>query len=342
MTQFGEPIKVGLVTIGDEPPCPFDHDGPPKRNKKNILIGKGSKLASKMKQGKKTDLYDKGKTSSVENPRYINEHSFYSPGSLKDEQKSKKKKENWPVTVKLENNEEEKLPVRCAAHHIIPAQESLKLSKLREFMVKKNSPEKLKDETFSEGKVWCDVGYDVNGAENGVFLPGSYAVGGGRGGLKKWDTTDDSDEDDEDNDSDNVDPEKFLTGSPSDITEDTPKWQYIRQAMLKCPGQFHDRHEMYSKFILKKLDALALLYKSRYEKYEQTSDSPCEKCNEKKKRWKDDGYPTPTNLITKLNSISNQVCGFINGTKWAQNIYTSKWVLAYMKKRAAGRKWAKI
>lgn len=41
--------------------------------------------------------------------------------------------------------------------------------------------------------------------------------------------------------------------------------------------------------------------------------------------------PTPFGLVTRLNGVAGRMAGFLNGTTWRPNIYTSKWGRAYMK-----------
>jgi hypothetical protein len=339
MSQIGEPVQPGEVDK-DEEPCPFDHKEvkPPKVD--NDLIGVGTKLASKMKSASGTLLYEpiaKGFTiSKILNPKEVPNHPF------------NKKNTNKPVKIEVTDGtkkHEHYYPVTCAAHHLIPAQESLKESPLLTFMCKKDDTEKLKGMDFSDGVVWSDLGYDVNGSQNGMFLPGSYAVGGGRGGMKVWTgagggseeedgawaENDDEDEDKPEEDEPEAAPDSnLLTGKLNIISDRNRKWQYVRQAVEKCPGQFHDRHVDYStkvvQGILKKMfeNYLDLMTKMIWE----------EKCPDCKKRREDIekyGLPTPYGLAVRLNKVSDRLMTYLNGTTWRINVYTSKWGKAFMK-----------
>src|SRR4051812_17526935 len=188
MTQVGEMVDVGVIQVEDVA-CPFDHESPKPPTVENRLIGVGSTLARRMKNQEGTHLYSRIKADypvdPMPNPRDVSGHPFEGKKDV--------------VTVYDDFATKGKLvgryPVTCAAHHCIPAQESLKDSPLLAYMVKKSDTEDLKDKKYKGTIVWSDVGYDVNGSENGFFLPGSYAVGGGRGGLGIWAPTDDEDDD---------------------------------------------------------------------------------------------------------------------------------------------------
>lgn len=317
--QLGEPLAIGSVDENDVE-CPFDHDlEPPKVD--NDLIGVGGKLARKMKSATTTYLYDKYKqdTAPVKNPKDIPTHPFV--GKAK------------PVKITVEADGRtfvHEYPVSCAAHHCIPAQESLKESPLLTFMVKKGASEPVKDSSYSTGSVWADVGYDVNGAQNGVFLPGSYAVGGGRGGMGVWASNEDGDEDDVEDPSESVaDPNSpQLTGPLNEISEQNRKWLYVSQAMDMCPGQFHDRHVDYSQFVQGVLKKIFQNYKMLYK--EMIVEAKCPKCKEKASKLKEIGIPTPFGLVTRLNKVSSNLKFCLNGPTWRPNIFTSKWCQAYM------------
>lgn len=107
------------------------------------------------------------------------------------------------------------LPVTCAAHHLIPGNAALKASSILEL---------LRVDGPGEG----NIGYNVNKATNGVWLPGNYALRG------KWSGT--------------------LQGG-------VDRLDYVRSCMVKY-GQFHDSHTKYSEEVVKALDAIAGKYNS--------------------------------------------------------------------------------
>ncbi|MCG5056121.1 MAG: AHH domain-containing protein [Myxococcales bacterium] len=106
-------------------------------------------------------------------------------------------------------------PVTPAAHHVIPGNASLaKTPKLLDLMEKKR------------GKVRDDIGYDVNSAQNGVWLPGNYGVSKDSMFSRKW----------------------------SDYVF---KLEYAMAAMNAARAQFHDSHPIYSAQVKQSLRALA-------------------------------------------------------------------------------------
>lgn len=323
MTQLGEPVTVGMVD-SDESDCPFDHDNPAPPTVKNDLIGKGGTLARRMKAGESTHLYDPLRKAQpgVPNPRDVAGHPFYNKARV--------------VSITTTDSAAGKIyvhtyPVTCAAHHLIPAQESLKDSPLLAYMVKKGDAEPIKDGSYGAGLVWADVGYDVNGIENGINLPGSYAVGGGRGGLGLWtgndDTPDLEDEDPSDAQNDPASPE--LTGRLNEIADTNRKWLYVSQAMKLAPGQFHDRHQDYSAFVQ---EVLAQIHANLVQlERKKIGESSCAKCQDRKSKMAELGTPTPFGLVGRLNGVSSRMSVFLNGSTWRPNVYTSKWCRAYMK-----------
>jgi hypothetical protein len=326
MSELGEAVAVGIIDE-DEVECPFDHsDEPP--TVENDLIGVGTKLAQKMKSGKGTFKYDKYAEafSPVLNPKDRPDHPFV------------KKAKCVKIVVEDESGtkHEHLYPVSCAAHHCIPAQESLKESPLLAYMCKKGAGEPLKGGSYTAGVVWADVGYDVNGGHNGIFLPGSYAVSG-RSGF--WTGKDDGDEDtSEDGPMDAVADvagadSPMLTGALNEVSFSNRKWLYVNQAVHKCPGQFHDRHVDYSTFVQ---SVLAKIH-ANYAQLEQQKiyEGKCPDCKKKADKAKELGAPTPFGLVSRLNKVSSRFMTFLNGNTWRMNIYTSKWGRAYMEARVA-------
>lgn len=331
MTQIGEGVQIGMVDA-DDLDCPFDHDNPEPPTVENQLIGSGTKLATKMGNGTSTHLYAPlvKKCEQIDNPKDRSGHPFANKAKVvhirdRDAATGKDYEHRYPVT--------------CAAHHLVPAQEALKQSHLLAFMVKKGETAKLKDKDFSKGVVWANVGYEVNGAENGIYLPGSYAVGGGRGGLKLWVENDDMPDKEEEDVTEEADPASpQLYGRLNEISATNRKWQYVRQAVAKAPGQFHDRHVDYSNFVTSVLDKIFEDYRRRY--FKSFIEFQCPKCEERAEKARKQGVPTPFGLVARLNGLSRNLAAFLNGSTWRRNIYTSKWGQAYMEAVKAGNKAA--
>jgi hypothetical protein len=332
MTQVGETISVGVIDE-DESECPFDHEAPKPPTVENKLVGNGTTLASRMKSGSSTHLYEplRQPQDPILNPRDIltpKKHPFYQKANVVEIE---------VIDYSTGEVHTHQYPVTCAAHHLVPAQESLKESPLLAYMVKLGDTEKLKDLDFSDGIVFADVGYDVNGSENGVFLPGSYSVGGGRGGLGIWTENDDKPDLEDEDATDVPDPaSNELTGKLNEIDDNNRKWQYVSQAVALTPGQFHDRHQDYSDFIALALEKIFNNYEALRQFY--IEEQNCKICKDRVKKFKDDGIPTPFGLVARLNSISERMSGHLNGATWTRNIYTSKWGQAFMKYVLAKKK----
>ncbi len=323
MTQLGESVAIGIIDV-DETLCPFDHENPEPPSVKNDLIGNGGTLGRRMKSGDSTHLYEplRTKQTPVMNPREIPTHPFFAKARVVSITATDASAGTMHVHT---------YPVTCAAHHLIPAQESLKESPLLAYMVKKGDAEPVKGGTYSAGRVWADVGYDVNGSENGVNLPGSYAVGGGRGGLGLWTGNDDNpDLEDEDPADLGADPSSnLLTGKLNEVSDTNRKWLYVSQAVQLAPGQFHDRHQDYSAFIQDVLQQIHANYVLLERK--QIGESACGKCKDKASKIAEAGIPTPMGLVMRLNGVARRMTAFLGGAAWRPNIYTSKWGRAYMK-----------
>jgi hypothetical protein len=226
-------------------------------------------------------------------------------------------------------------PVTCAAHHLIPAQASLRECKnLLKYMVSKNdSGDKLKGEGKFKGIVWSDIGYNVNGSENGVFLPGSYGVGGN--GSGDWVGTESAlDLDDEFasvewSPPSSNNPLRKMTETNHKIDEKSKKWQYVKEATRLFGGQFHDSHPRYSKFVLGILNKIATKLNSA--RRTSINDLACDKCKERQQKINDLGVPPPFGLSLRLNGLSVRMKQLLTGGNASghKQVYTSRWGLAW-------------
>lgn len=113
------------------------------------------------------------------------------------------------------------LPVKTAAHHIIPGNASLVNSAIMDYL-------------HTDGMATGNIGYNVNNYENGTWLCGNYALRG-KGGVPKW--------------------------GPQGVdftakTQKDPK-EYAFKAIEATNRQFHDAHGDYSGLVVETLDAVA-------------------------------------------------------------------------------------
>jgi hypothetical protein len=277
MTQFGESVGIGdIVPPGGKWECPFKpHEGKKDRIK-NHLVGVGTTLGTSMGKAQQTIRNpdeERSGVTAIERPKFSKEK----PVSL--------------VVVKGETRNIKSYKLTCAAHHLIPAQASLKGCELIPWI--------------KQGKkIAGNIGYDVNGVQNGVWLPGNYAM---RGRWKRMADPEDTDSSSPPSD-----------GPNSNKHEDT-QFGYAVCAMELVKAQFHDAHPTYSKFVRECLNKVAALMAKR--KY---FCSECAKANEP--------LPPPYKLVHRINRISKRMKGYLVGRPeaWRVNACTSRFVRLYV------------
>lgn len=120
-----------------------------------------------------------------------------------------------------------------AAHHLIPGEAALAPSNLKPFMTRDDSV------TIDTGKKKVSkqiakyIGYNVNGAHNGVWLPGNYFIRARNSPVKgkSW----------------------------SDLGEDPWCLNYVAAVSRAAGGQIHDAHTKYSDAVKGLLNKIALI-----------------------------------------------------------------------------------
>jgi hypothetical protein len=169
----------------------------------------------------------------------------------------------WSITHKVEAADPIDVGVETnivpAAHHLLPGNASVNKAKpLHKYMVwDDDNPLGFKGE----------IGYDINSADNGVWLPGNYAVRKETQFEKNW--------------SDFKDPFKNA---------------YARAAMKNAGNlQLHDAHPAYNKNVLKTLQDVAKKLDELW-----VDRSKCPLCGRDLKNKLDPPY----GLVGRLNSLS--------------------------------------
>lgn len=294
MTELVESVLIGVIVDGGDVACPFDHDSTEPQKVRNELVGNGGTLGDNMEAGSSTILYTplRSKLKAVPNPDA--------------------KVGDTPIEIG-----EWLYPVSCAAHHLIPAQASLKkASKLLSFMKKSG-----------RNKLWSDIGYDVNGQENGVWLPGNYAVGGQ--GTGDWVGAPSA----MDGDSELASVRRRaarrssasskLDGVRHEVDPNNRKWRYVDQATRLFNAQFHDAHVDYNKFVLKILNKIGERMQVAREK--NVGELACPKCKKRQEKIKAYGVPPPFSLSARLNGVSGRLRGYLKGRRGHKLVYTSRW-----------------
>jgi len=322
--------------------CPFPHDKKTWPTCANDFQGVGTTLGESLESGKQT-IHDNNPEKGSAPDKVPKPSADKNMPSLY----------NIPRPIALGGLEPPDLPLICAAHHLIPAQASLRGSKVVKYLyqgsAKFNAPgKKGKTVTKGGGKLEANVGYDVNGSQNGVWLPGPYALRKKKGKKlagprvrtlrrKKRTVLAEMIEDPEAEDV--VDETKG--GEEPDGTKSLQELRvsyyllYSIAAMLHVKAQYHDAHGKYSKFVLKCLNAIAtelndLAYKGL--------------CDECPKRKKGDKLPPPYELVNRLNDVSNRLKSFLSGPPggWRPNVWTSSMSVEFGKKDVMGVQLASI
>jgi hypothetical protein len=313
MTQVGEPLTIGMVkSIENE--CPFheEHDCPsPAKNQ--YTEGNASKLG--------VNLHDGGADSSTvqrSDVGYRSPKAAGDPDEIPEEERE--------VSIK-KGVEACRYPVVYSAHHLIPAKESMKRAKkLHKFIDKR------------KGEICCNLGYDVDGNENGVWLPALHGVNGI--GLDIWGSASMTILKFEKIGVKSISIRELGGGKNrydySPLSGVTPsagsaafhpnnmKWMYVQEAMrLRIVGtrQFHDRHVNYSAKVKGHLNALATVLEILLGLAKDPAKAPCKKCAKSGEK----AVPPPFAMLGLLNKLSSRLCARLVGRTQDDEYYTSSW-----------------
>jgi len=183
-------------------------------------------------------------------------------------------------------------PYVVAAHHLIPGKGSLAVSELKPFMTAGDSV------TTESGKSWkiaCHIGYNVNGAHNGIWLPGNYAI---RKPNKSWYKSPDA------------------SKKWSELGDHPWCINYVAAVSKITQRQFHDAHKKYNEAVEELLNKIATKLYAHQDK--------CKLCAKKM-----NGKITPPYFIKqRLYNISNYLHRQLSGfpSDWKRPWYASnKW-----------------
>lgn len=189
--------------------------------------------------------------------------------------------------------------LQYAPHHLIPGNESLAESDLGVY---------LGDDTVithfnKAGKAsriidTQSVGYDINAAENGVWLPSPYALSM----SNKWTSEDGK--------------TYLLKMKREGDVEIAVSFQqaYVAEAIHISGGrQFHMRHKGYSNEVKDILNCIAA-------KLEKMENFACPIASDEKKK-KDGKIEAPKGLVGRLNILSRQLERLLVGPSWHSPFY---------------------
>jgi hypothetical protein len=221
-----------------------------------------------------------------------------------------------------QDDEEWEYPVQFAPHHLIPGNESLKNNPILAYMGDAGSiPGHYKTAGVESQVEQGYIGYDVNAATNGVWLPSPYALSNsnkwpadaGIDALKKRRRTKDLDELIRES-------EKFKMAFAAAAIDDAGDGQL----------QFHMRHADYSKDVRGILGAMAT-------KLWWLSTKGCPLQREKTKKG-EKCDPPPYGLVDRLNVLSSHLRTLVTGALWRPNLYTDGLTAEYAKELTKGRR----
>lgn len=290
MSQLGETVAMAAFSELDKT-CPME-----PHKKKKTLTGKAFKVKSvpdlrkAMVEGKSTRQWKQ------------NGDDFEETEHFDADKKPLPEYDEEPIEIKNNKGEEKKYPLSIAAHHLIPGEASLPKSDLAKYIWKKKK--------VIDG----DIGYDVDGAENGKWLPTHHKMSLGMGKKQTIIIRDKK-----------INP-KGKGLSWKKISEITKKrmsaldaatyselflLKYSQQAMALLNCQFHDSHPNYSEWVKLRLNQISVVI--------DTLSGSCVKCKKNKKKT------PPYLLVYRLNMLSKLCDTLLSGKprkSWL-NIYTS-------------------
>lgn len=196
-------------------------------------------------------------------------------------------------------------PYTVAAHHLIPGNASLYQDEvgLLEYM---KDGGKVKSASGREYTIKGNIGYDVNGSHNGVWLPGNYAIKAASPQRKKAATS----------------PVPELGWEA--LSSDYEPWQfdYVAGTCKAAGGQFHDSHERpYSASVRKNLINIRAALAYHFD--------ACEECKDKK-----EPVPPPFRIKRRLYALSRKLRNYVTGppAAWTKPWFTSqRWSQTYFR-----------
>lgn len=183
---------------------------------------------------------------------------------------------------------DEKHEAQYTPHHLIPGNASWPETKLQKWVEKGVS-----------NHIKYNYGYDVNGRNNGVSLPGNN-------GFKK------------------------MSGESWSNLHPDNQAEYAIECMEQTPTQrqFHDAHPAYNEFVINSLDKIAAKLENR-KKRKGTPGCGKKDCQGDTITRKP--YEPPLFLLLRLKSVALRLEGYLTGhpRKWKMPIYTSRFALMY-------------
>ena len=212
----------------------------------------------------------------------------------------------------------EKYDVQYASHHLIPGNESLKGSAVIPFMGDAGSiseyaggqPSKIKEGGF--------IGYDVNSAPNGEWLPSPYALSM----RNDWPAERD------------VEVLKRRMGLDLGEITEAFKAAYVAAAIERSGRQFHMRHKDYSIKVQGILDAVG----RRLHLMSEGGVCPVAGLS----KSKDGKFDPPHGLVGRLKILSGTLRRLVTGAIWRPPLYADSRTEEYAQDLAKAKEKVEI
>lgn len=298
MTQLGEAVAIGVFVSEDQThskaTCPW-HDETTASSAdpmEDQLVDEDSHGAIPANMGKKlgSNLNKAG-----EKPPSADEVSIaYRAGeTVAFKQAGKNKRVQTYEKVEVETYD---YPLQYAPHHLIPGNESLKGSKVLAYMGAESVIGAYDPPSASKIKDGLSIGYDVNAAANGVWLPSPYALSM----RNKWPSQDGL--------------KVVLQRMKQVVVDESESFKRAYAAAgIEAAGhrQFHMRHEDYSAKVQEILDAMANKLRLLSAKCPVAAEG------------KEDGkFDPPAGLKVRLDALSGRMKTMLTGAVWRPPFFT--------------------
>jgi hypothetical protein len=299
MTQLGEAVAIG-VFVGDdqnhsESTCPWHADDPASSADamEDQCVDEDAHGAIPANLGRK--LGDNLRQAGDAPPTADRIEIAYRAGAtVAFQQGSRPKKVQTYERVTTEVHE---YPLQYAPHHLIPGNESLKGSRVLVYMGAESVISGYEPPGASKIKDGKSIGYDVNAAANGVWLPSPYALSN----SNRWPSQDGL--------------QVVLQRLGQVVVDETESFKsaYVA-ASIEASGhrQFHMRHEDYSYKVQEILDAMGNQIKLMGSRCPVAAGG------------QDDAgkFDPPAGLKARLDGLSARMRSLLIGAVWRPPFFT--------------------
>ena len=300
--QVGEAITMPQFLndeVHDENTCPWHKDG--KKNAKKMPKVSPDDDSKAMPPNDGGDLGKAMKAAKKHRPDIDSIWIRYKADARLTFKSGKKDKE---VQSYAKGTKEVEYALQYAPHHLIPGNESLKGSALISFLGDDGTIEEFKGGQSSMIKEGFSCGYDVNVADNGVWLPSPYALSM----QNDWPSEP------------GIKVIKKRSGLELGDTTESFKRAYVAESIEETGLQFHMRHKEYSTEVQNILGAIA-------ERLYGMAFGNCPIAD--KSNSGDDKFDPPPGLAARLHVLSSNLDMLLTGSRWQPPMFTDALTCEY-------------